>query len=211
MERSRLALSENQSTVQFDTTYRRHNRIILIAEMQSLAPKEYANLDPSIWGGGNGSFTWGRVQRFFSSLPETLARHHLMPMHYYMEFISTSTYDDYVEYVGCPLTNRSWWLQQAVALGVLPIDYADAILIVLQENYSRETVEQRLWTLLADMLVTPLLRTLPTIPRQTGIRFFENVANRNVVESASWPWRFAPPKYLDVSQFNMAIKYFEKR
>jgi hypothetical protein len=126
-------------------------------------------------------------------------------MHYYTEYL----HDDYVVYVGCPVSNRSWFLQEAVAAGVLPIQYMDAILIVLQENYGVEVTEKRLWRILAHTTLTPLMR-LFDIPR-SRVLFFENLANREAVNGEKWPFRWREPTFLDPIQLDLFIKDYEKR
>ena len=195
-------LNESFFTVRPDDSYRRQGRHIVIASLASLIPYE-AVVDPSVWGVGNSEYTWGRVQKFFARLPA--ARRNQMPMHFYSEYL----YDDYVSYVGCPLSNRSWFLQQAVAAGVLGIEYVDAILVVTQENWGVEAVEKRLWQLLAHNVVTPLMR-LFDVPRNRVV-FFENLASRTAVNGPDWNYRFREPTYLDPVVFDLFLKDYEKR
>ena len=195
-------LEESFFPVPMDSTYRRQGRHIIIAQVESVVPVG-AVVDPDIWGGGSSDFTWGRVQKFFARSP--LARHGQMPMHFYAEFLE----EDYVTYVGCPLTNTSWFLQAAVAARVLPVQYMDAVLIVLQENYGIEAVEQRLWRLLSHSLITPLMRMLE-MPRSRVV-FFETIADQTAVRSPDWRFRFRDPRYLDPVILDMFIKDYEKR
>jgi hypothetical protein len=195
-------LSEGFFPIPQDNTYRRQGRDILIATMESVTPLE-STLDPSIWGGGTPDFTWGRVQRFFSRSP--LARHGQMPMHYYAEYLR----DDYVAYVGCPLTNRSWFLQAAVAAGVLPVRFVDAVLVVLQENYGIETVEKRMWAVLSNSVLTPVMR-MEGIPRDR-VGFFELAADPALAEGVDWPFRFRGARYADPVLLELFLKDFEKR
>lgn len=196
-------LNETFYTIRPDNTYRRQGRHIIIASMESLTPLQ-TTLDPSIWGVGNSEFTWGRVQKFFARFPMSV--HNQMPMHYYAEYLG----EDYVTYVGAPFTNKSWFLQEAVARGVIPWQYMDDILVVLQENYAIENVERRLWRVLAHTLLTPLMRQFD-IPKERVV-FFENLANVKVVEeSGQWPFRFRRPVHLDPIQLQLFLKDFEKR
>ena len=128
-----------------------------------------------------------------------------MPMHYYAEYLD----DDYVTYVGCPLTNRSWFLQMAVAAGVLPVVYNDAILIVLQENYGVEVTDKRLWRILSHTVISPLMR-LFDITRDR-VLFFEKIANTEAVNGPDWPFRWRDPVFLDPIQLDMFLKEYEKR
>lgn len=196
------ALNESTVVVMPDSTYRRQGRHIIIAQMESIVPL-HSVMDPSIWGGGSSEYTWKRVQQYYSRRPE--ARNGQMPMHYYTEYL----YDDYVTYVGCPLSNKSWFLQQAVAAGVLPVQYGDDILVVLQENYSVENVERRCWRLLAHSTLTPLMR-LFDIPKER-VLFYENLANREAVVGPDWPFRWREPTFLDPIQLMLLLKDFEKR
>lgn len=196
------ALNESLVVYQDDRDYRRQGRHIIIAQMESIVPV-HSTLDPSIWGGGNSEYTWKRVQQYYARQP--IARKGQQAMHYYAEYL----HDDYVVYVGCPLSNRSWFLQEAVAAGVLPIQYMDAILIVLQENYGVEVTEKRLWRILAHTTLTPLMR-LFDVPRQR-VLFFENIANREAANGEKWPFRWREPTFLDPLQLDLFLKDYEKR
>jgi hypothetical protein len=199
-----LPLQESFFPVYPDLVYRKQTRYILIATLESLVPLTGA-LDPNTYGGGTSEYTWGRVQQYFARDPA--ARRHQMPMHYYSEYLGAG--DDYVIFVGLPLTNRSWFLQAAVAAGVLPIQYAEAILVVLQENYGLETIELRLWRILANSLLTPLMRIFD-IPRR-NILYFERLANKAAAEGPDWHYRLRSPTYLDPTQLDMILKEYEKR
>jgi hypothetical protein len=194
----------NESLVLYkqDQFYRRQGQYIIIAQIESLVPL-HTTLEPRIWGGGNSDFTWKILQRFYSRHP--LSRNGQFPQHYYMEYL----YDDYVVYVGCPLSNKSWFLQLAVENKILPIQYLDSILIVLQENYSIESMEKQLWKILAHTTLTPLMR-LFEIPRERVV-FFEKIANSNIATSSDWPFRWRDPVFLDSNQLMLELKEYEKR
>ena len=185
-----------------DRDYRRQGKHIIIAQMESIVPL-HATMDPSIWGAGDITYTWKRVQEFYYRRPE--ARNGQMPCHYYSEYLD----DDYVTYVGCPLTNRSWFLQMAVAAGVLPVVYNDAILIVLQENYGVEVTDKRLWRILSHTVISPLMR-LFDITRDR-VLFFEKIANVEAANGPDWPFRWRDPVFLDPIQLDMFLKEYEKR
>jgi hypothetical protein len=170
--------------------------------MESIVPL-HSTLDPSIWGGGDSTYTWKRVQEFFYRRPE--ARNGQMPMHYYAEYLD----DDYVTYVGCPLSNRSWFLQMAVAAGVLPVMYNDAILIVLQENYGVEVTDKRLWRILSHTVISPLMRLFDVT--RDRVVFFEKIANAQAVNGPDWPFRWRDPVFLDPLQLDLFLKEYEKR
>lgn len=196
------ALSETFFSLHQDQTYRRQGKHIIIACMESVTPLQ-TTLDPNIWGGGTSGYTWGTVQKFFARSP--LARKGQMPMHFYTEYLS----EDYVTYVACPITNRSWFLQLAVATGVLPVMYNDAILVVLQENYAVENVERRLWEILSHTVLTPLMRDYGV--RKEQVLFFEQLANRSAADGPDWPFRFRTPTFLDPLQLQLYLKEYEKR
>ena len=185
-----------------DRDYRRQGKHIIIAQMESIVPL-HATMDPSIWGAGDIAYTWKRVQEFYYRRPE--ARNGQMPCHYYSEYLD----DDYVTYVGCPLTNRSWFLQMAVAAGVLPVVYNDAILIVLQENYGVEVTDKRLWRILSHTVISPLMR-LFDITRDR-VLFFEKIANVSAANGPDWPFRWRDPVFLDPIRLDMFLKEYEKR
>ena len=190
-------------TIYPDDLYRKDARHIVIAQMESVVPLHSATLEPRIWGGGTAAYTWGKVQKFFSRHP--LARKGLPPGHFFCEYLE----EDYVVYNGCPLSNRSWFLQRAVEARVLPLQYMDDILIVLQENYAVENVERRLWRVLANTTLTPLMR-LFGIPKERVV-FFEKLANREAVISPDWPFRWREPTFLDPIQLALILKHYEKR
>ena len=196
------SLAETFFEVHPDVTYRRQTRHIVLATVESMVPLR-STLDPSIWaGGGISAYTWGRVQRSFARLPQ--ARHGTMPMHYYAEYLG----DDYVTFVGAPLTSASWFMREAAAAGVVAPALGDAVLIALQENYAVEVTEMRLWRLLAANVITPLMRMLH-VPRDRVV-FFEQVCDADVARSGAWPYNYRSPKFLDGHQLETALKVFHK-
>ena len=68
-----------------DDLYRKKDRHIVIAQMESVVPLHSATLEPRIWGGGTSEYTWGKVQKFFSRHP--LARKGLPPGHFFCEYL----------------------------------------------------------------------------------------------------------------------------
>lgn len=196
------SLNETFFSLRQDQTYRRQGKHIIIASMESITPL-HTTLDPNIWGGGTSDYTWGRVQKFFARSP--LSRKGQMPMHFFSEYLS----EDYVTYVGCPISNKSWFLQLAVATGVLPVMYNDAILVVLQENYAVENVERRLWELLSHTVLTPLMRDYGV--RKEQVLFYEQLASTTAVDGPDWPFRYRKPTYLDPLQLQLYLKEYEKR
>lgn len=200
---SGAALNESIPVIKYDRDYRRMGKHIVIAQIESVVPLRTATFEPRIWGGGYADYTWGEVQQFFSHHP--VSRNGLPPMHYYCEYLD----DDYAVLVGCPLSNRSWFLQAAIAAGVIPPEYGDAILIVLQENYGIENVEKRLWRVLANTTITPLMR-LDGIPRSRVV-FFEKLANREAVVGPDWDFRWREPQFLDPLILDFLLKDYEKR
>jgi hypothetical protein len=196
------ALSETFTAVETDETYRRQQRYVVVATVESLVPLG-TTLDPSIWGGGSSEYTWGRVRRFFTRLPQ--ARRRQLPMHYYAEYLR----DDYVVYVGCPETNKSWFLQDAVAHGALRPEYLDSLLVVVQDNYGVEVVERQLWRVLAHQLLTPILRREGL--NRDRVRFFELEADTAVLaDPALWPYEHRRPAFLDPLQLELQLKHYQK-
>lgn len=195
-------LNEVAVVIRPDNTFRRQGQHIVIAQMNSITPVRTI-LDPSIWWGSSSVYTWGKVQEYFTRHP--FARRNQLPMHFYSEYL----YDDYVTYVGCPKTNKSWFLQQAAAAGVIPVQYQDAILIVTQENYTLSTVENRCWKVLAHSLLTPMMRE-DGISRERVV-FFEQIVDRNRANSEDWPFRYRDPVFLDPAQLDMFLKEYGKR
>ena len=195
-------LRESVIPVYQDQVYRRQGKHIIIAQVESIVPL-HSTLDPNIWGGGTPELTWRRLQHFFGRSP--LARHGQMPCHFYTEYLV----DDYETFVGCPLSNKSWFLTEAVFQGVLPVVYSDAILVVLQENYSIESMDKRLWEVLAHTVITPLMREYNITNER--VLFFEKIANVDKVNSEEWLFRWRDPKFLDPVQLDMYIKEYEKR
>ena len=197
-----LSLNESVIPVYKDQTYRRQGKHIIIVQMENMTPL-HTTLDPSIWGGGSSEMTWRRVQRFFMRSP--LSRNGQVPCHFYTEYLV----DDYETFVGCPLSNKSWFLNLAVATGVIPVIYNYAILITLQENYSLESMDKRLWEVLAHSVITPLMREYSITNER--VVFFENIVDRNKANSEQWPFRWREPVFLDPIQLDMFIKEYEKR
>ena len=189
-------------SIRRDETYRHGNKHILIGMLENIIPIHGPMLPPNIYAAGTANYTWGLVREFFSKHP--LARHMQIPFHYYAEYIE----DDYSIAVGCPMTNRSWVLDMMVSSGVLNIDYADSILIILQESYYVENIEQRLYEHLSHYLLTPLLKDRKM--QRSSIQFLEEVMIPTNM-TAEYPFRYKPPRFLDRNILDMYLKEFYKK
>jgi len=190
-------------TIYPDRDYRRQGRNIVIAMLASVVPRTVM-VDPRFLAGGDPLYSWEKVQRALARYPK--ARNDQMPMHYYTEFISK----DYATMVGCPITNKSWYLEDLVHRGALPISYNDAILVVLQENYHNETMDKRLWRHLAHTVLTPLMR-LYKLDRRHAVVFLENIINRDVATSLDFPYDVREPTHLGEDDVLIQIQHYEKR
>ena len=207
-------LNEGTYALRTDNTYRKQNRYIIISMLSTITPK-YTMAElmrPDTLSVGNNRFTWQEVQSFFVRNP--LARKRQLPMHYYAEYLD----NDYNIYTGLPFTNTSWVIEKMIDLGVLNEYYKDAILIVLQEDYSVETLDNRILEILAHQVISPYLAEYD-ISRYNGVFFLERLLDYSIIEEmnnsnvdlqAKYPFYSKEPTYLDEFQLEMFLKRYHK-
>jgi hypothetical protein len=185
-----------------DNTYRRQTKYIIISCLRSVVQKAL-NMRPVYLGGGTGNLTFEAVSRQIIRSPR--GRRMQLPYHFYTEWLGK----DYGTFVGCPITNSSWYLNDLVNLKALDVKYKDSYLITLQEDYSLENMDRRLWRMLAHSVLTPLLREMQTDNRH--VVFLEKLVHRDIVDSSDFPYDIREPIYLDPVQLEIQLKYYGKR
>jgi len=213
MDNKEVILDEGTYSIYIDKTFRRRTKNIIITSLPTITPRWQVRtlLKPSTLAVGNITFTWQEVQEFFMFNP--LSRNRQLPMHYYAEYFD----DDYNIYVGLPFSNTSWVLEKLIDLGMLSSAFRESILIVLQEDYSKEPLDDRLMDLLAHQLITPLLKEYK-LSRYNNIHFLENLLdgqiikelNQNTKISDKYPFYYREPVFLDEVQLEKRIKKYSK-
>jgi len=128
--------------------FRRKTEYIILTHARNLQEKMYINNEVLR---DNKYYTWGIWQKYWL---DDLKRQAL-PCHYFVERIDT----DYVVFKGLNDFQPSQYIEDMVSAGVMKYDYINAILIVIGDDFSMNTVETRLMQHLADKVVTGLLRT----------------------------------------------------
>jgi len=188
-----------------DNTYRKTTKFIIISCLRTIVQKSLV-INPNALNGGISELTYEYITRMLIRSPRKALEHRLqIPYHFYTEWLGR----DYGTFIGCPSSNRSWVLDDFVDLNALDIKYRDSFLIVLQEDYSKEIIENRLWKHLAHNVITPLLRELGTDNR--GVVFLEDILDETVTSQIGFPYDVRKPTFLEANKLILQLKYYGKR
>ena len=196
-------LSEAYIPVKNDRVYANQRKYIIICTLDSLVPKGIDMLDPDYLAGGISEFTFNNVKEYFTFLP--LSRKNQVPFHYYTEIFQ----NNYITMVGTAKTSASWYLEYLVKARILEPKYMDSILICLQENYANEPLERNLMEVLANDLVTPLMKEYTF--GYNNVVFLENIVDRDMLETSKYFKHIKKPTYLHEVLFSGYLKKYSKR
>lgn len=120
---------------------------IILCQAKNLFPTGVP-LDPSITR-GNRRYTWGTWQNYFMSR----TGEYRLPCHFFTEFID----NDYVIYNGLGISQRSYFLDDLIDLGVIDRAYRDSIFVLIQEDLEVDKLENRFYEHLCDKLICPMM------------------------------------------------------
>jgi len=131
---------------------RSENKYIILTQAMSTY-ENFGYLSNDALLGGSYKYTWGEWQKYYIQT----AHHRKLPCHYYMEFLD----DDYVIYVGNPLCNKSYFLEDLARNEIINQNYANAILVVLSEDFRYVQTDKEMLYHLCDKLVSSLMVQFP--------------------------------------------------
>jgi len=166
-------------------------------------------LEPRIRGVGNSLYTWQTVKEYFFAHQFVFNSNKQLPMHYYVEYFS----DDYNIYSGCPTCYKSWALEMLIRHKVLHEQYADAILIAVQEDYSMETMDVLMLELLSHNIIMPYLSE-HALSRYKSVSILEDLLDWNKIDSMGireYPFFCRKNNYFNMQQLDLFMKKFVKK
>jgi len=152
---------------------------------------------------GTYRYTWHEWQNYFHK--ELLQKK--LPIHFFAELLNK----DYVINIACPQVTRSTFLKELSDNYIIEYDMRDALLIGIQENYSIEIPETRLFQHLSDKLLSDLMRRY-SIPRN-NILLFDEILRKDWEENLvkyKIPYTFKPMNYFNKDALFFTLNTFIK-
>lgn len=153
---------------------------------------------------GTYAYSWGLWQRYFREE----VKNKLLPMHYFVEQLG----QDYVIYVGCNFVQQSWYIKELVDNNIIPYQYRDAILVVLQEDFSRDIPDGRMYDHLNDKLISGLMKE-HSIDFTRILTLDEILVEdwEDRLHQANMKYDIKPMIFFDKDRYNFALKEYLKR
>ena len=99
---------------------------------------------------GNYKYTWGIFQDYWIRNINKYA----LPCHYFIELLNT----DYVIYNGLPEFKPSYYIEDLVKNKIIEYKYKNSILIVMQEDFSIDIPERRMFDHMCDKVLSNLVK-----------------------------------------------------
>ena len=94
--------------------------------------------------------SWPYIQKYTH---ETLLAEQA-PCHNYIEFVE----EDYLSFVGCSITHKSWYLTHLIKNGSISSQYTNSIIVFIGSDFSLEIPEKRLLKGLSHFILSPLMK-----------------------------------------------------
>ena len=121
-----------------------------------------------------------------------------LPFHYFCGIVE----DDYICTVGCPLSNKSCFINELCAVNAIQELHQNAIVIALQDDYRLEPVDRRMMAYLSNYVISPLMRIFSL--SQERVFFFDELL------LPDWQYRITQINNLK-RRFDISTsKYFDK-
>lgn len=173
---------------------RRTDYIIIVP---SLMLKENFFIDPIVIDSGK-LYTWGIWEKYF--LKEL--RKDALPCHYFVEQIG----EDYTCIKGLPDFQPSYFIEDLVSVGVVDRKYLNSIIVVVGENYNRQTLSERCSEQVASKVICPLLRDFQLHPER--VMFIDECLREDYQESMQYSnleYDIETSKFFDMTIMRQAI------
>jgi len=145
---------------------------------------------------GTYRYTWARWQNYFHK--ELLMKK--LPIHFFVELLNK----DYVINIGCPLCVRSTFLKELSDNYIIDYDMRDAILIGIQEDFSIDIGDVRMFQHISDKLLSDLIRRY-SIQRRNIVKF-DDILKKDYLEmlkKSKLRYDFTP-----MNKLNMDLLWF---
>jgi hypothetical protein len=133
-----------------------------------------------------------------------------LPFHYGIELIDK----DYVTMIGQPLTVPSYWIRRLADKGIIPLEYREAIVVCMIEDFSFDIPDDRMLRHMAHQLLTPMMTTLD-VPRSRVV-FIDDLINWDALKLAikndELPYdRLEPSTFWNNDRMQFMIQDYKKR
>lgn len=152
----------------------------------------------------NHKYTWGIWQNYFI---EDLKKPAL-PCQYFTEFLDK----DYVVYKGIADFQPSYYIEDLVSAGVMKYQYLNSILVVIADDFSINTVDNRLAEHLSDKVLAPLLRQFNL--DFTRVKYIDECLHddwKNNLKYSTLQYKYVPQKFFDFQVIKSNIDKFKKK
>jgi hypothetical protein len=180
---------------------RRKTEYIIITHARNLIEKFY--IDPIVIQGNRG-YTWGIWQNYW--IDEV--KHPAVPCHYFVEMLDK----DYVVYKGIHEVQPSYYVEDMVSAGVIDFQYLNSLLIVVADDFSINTVENRMAEHLSDKVITGLLREYKL--DFTRVKYIDDCLTsdwENNLKFSTLEYKYTPAKYFDFQVIKTNIDKYKKK
>ena len=181
--------------------YRRRTDYIIITHARNLIENFY--IDPMVIL-PNNQYTWGTWQKYFIQDLQKPA----LPCHYFSEFLDR----DYVIYKGLEEFQPSYFIEDLVSAGVMKYQYLNSILIVIGDDFSVNTVDNRLAEHLSDKVLTGLLRRYQL--DFTKIKYIDDCLMddwQNNLKYSTLEYKYVPQRYFDMQVIKSNVDKYKKK
>lgn len=153
---------------------------------------------------GSSKFTWNSWQRYFYKV---LMRFRI-PFHYFIEQIA----DDFVVNVAEPEYAPSYFMQELSKLGIVSSMLDNAIVVAVGEDFSLETVSDRMYQQLCFRCIVPLQVRNSKYVDAYNIQYIDDVIDwgryNEAVKNKQIKFDITPSKYFDENTFRMFYRHF---
>lgn len=155
-----------------------------------------------------GYYFFDKVSKYFRERLE----YREIPFHYYLNEIK----GDWNTFIPTPYDYRSVFLKESVEQGYLPFWFKDAILIVVQDNYSIRIPDDRVYDMMASKVLDPLLSTLKVGRFMDSVFWLDEVFDFNKYNADkelykvdhNYKYDVQPMKYFDRVIFNLQCRKY---
>jgi hypothetical protein len=153
---------------------------------------------------GSKRYTWGLWQTYWI---EDLKKPAL-PCHYFVELLDT----DYVVFKGIHEVQPSFFIEDLVSAGVMKVDYLNSMLIVISDDFSINTLENRMAQHLSDKVLTGLMREYEL--DFTRIKYIDECLTddwENNLKFSTLDYKYTPEKYFDFQIIKSNLDKYKKK
>ena len=151
----------------------------------------------------NSYFTVGILNEYFMRY----LKKPQLPYHYYIDKIG----DEWFNFKGLAEFQPSYFVEDLVQAGVIKYEYLNSMLIIISDDYSRYTVDDRMSEKLCHEVITDLMRRYDL--SFDKIEYIDDCLTENWKENlktSNLKYDYIPAKYFDFQKIKVNINKFKK-